>query len=239
MKIVVEHYHQEYVYQFLMGLNESFAAIRGQILLMEPLPSVNKVFSMITQEEKQQEICVKTQAFNLDSVALMTTPVNQFVKQPYRKDKQICTHYGVPGHTADKCYRLHGFPPRFKFTKNLKKPSSSHSANNVQDIDPQPQQHDPLQTVPQLTITPAQCQQLLSLLQQQSFVQQPFANMVGSITTTSFAPASISSSVTGSISHFFYLNPKHLVFLQFLFQNFQLLIQNPLPGLLIQGQLII
>jgi hypothetical protein len=94
MKIVAEHYHQEYVYQFLMGLNESFAAIRGQILLMEPLPSVNKVFSMITQEEKQQEIFVKTQALNLDSAALMTTPVNRFVKQPYWKDKPICTHYG-------------------------------------------------------------------------------------------------------------------------------------------------
>jgi hypothetical protein len=121
MKIVAEHYHQEYVYQFLMGLNESFAAICGQILLMEPLPSVNKVFSMITQEEKHQEIYVKTQAFNLDSTALMTTPVNRFVKQSYRKDNPVCTHCGVPGHTADKCYRIHGFPLGFKFTKNLKK----------------------------------------------------------------------------------------------------------------------
>jgi predicted PurR-regulated permease PerM len=92
----------------------------------------------------------------------------------------------------------------------------------VQDIDPQSQQYDPqpLQAVPQLTITPAQCQQLFSLLQQQSIVQQPFANMAGSITTTSFAPASTSSFVTGSISQFFflffffffYLNPKHSVF---------------------------
>jgi transposase InsO family protein len=35
-----------------MGLNEPFNAIRGQILLIEPLPSVNKVFSIIIQEEK-------------------------------------------------------------------------------------------------------------------------------------------------------------------------------------------
>jgi hypothetical protein len=53
MKIVAEHYHQEYIYQFLMRLYESFNEIHGQILLMEPLPSVNKVFSMIIQEEKQ------------------------------------------------------------------------------------------------------------------------------------------------------------------------------------------
>ncbi len=49
MKVVAEHYHQEYVYPFLMGLNESFAAIHGQILLMELLPFVNKVFSLVIQ----------------------------------------------------------------------------------------------------------------------------------------------------------------------------------------------
>jgi hypothetical protein len=216
MKVVAAHYHQEYVYQFLMGLNESFTAIRGQILLMEPLPSINKVFSMITQEEKQQEISVKNPSFNLESTALMTAPVARFVKQPYRKDKPVCTHCKVPGHTADKCYWLHGFPPGFKFTKNLNKPSSSHSANNVQEFDlvsvTQPQQHDPLQAVPQLTITPIQCQQLLSLLQQQFLVQQPFANMAGSIPTTPSAPASSSSSITGSFSHFFSINPKYSVF---------------------------
>jgi hypothetical protein len=59
---------------------------------------------------------------------------------------------------------------------------------------------------------PAQCQQLLSLLQQRSIVQQPFANMAGSITTTSSSSASTSSSVTGFLSHFLYLNPKYSVF---------------------------
>jgi hypothetical protein len=33
--------------QFLMDLNESFAAVRGQILLMDPMPPINKVFSLI------------------------------------------------------------------------------------------------------------------------------------------------------------------------------------------------
>ena len=39
--------------QFLMGLNESYNAIRGQILLMNPLPDVAKAYSSIIQEEKQ------------------------------------------------------------------------------------------------------------------------------------------------------------------------------------------
>ena len=38
--------------QFLMHLNDSYDAIRGQILLMDPLPSVNKAYSMIQRVEK-------------------------------------------------------------------------------------------------------------------------------------------------------------------------------------------
>lgn len=38
--------------QFLMGLNESFVAARGQILMMVPLPSVTQAFALITQKER-------------------------------------------------------------------------------------------------------------------------------------------------------------------------------------------
>lgn len=41
----------EHTMSFLMGLNESFSQIRGQILLMDPIPSLNKIFSLIIQED--------------------------------------------------------------------------------------------------------------------------------------------------------------------------------------------
>ncbi|KAL0370630.1 UNVERIFIED_CONTAM: Retrovirus-related Pol polyprotein from transposon RE1 [Sesamum angustifolium] len=41
--------------QFLMGLHESFDHVRNHILLMEPLPSVNKAYSMVLRVEKQSE----------------------------------------------------------------------------------------------------------------------------------------------------------------------------------------
>ncbi|GJZ89373.1 hypothetical protein Tco_0661155, partial [Tanacetum coccineum] len=41
--------------QFLMGLDESYSNIRGQILLMQPLPSAAKAYTMVRQEEKQRE----------------------------------------------------------------------------------------------------------------------------------------------------------------------------------------
>ncbi|XP_012845936.1 PREDICTED: uncharacterized protein LOC105965936 [Erythranthe guttata] len=41
---------------FLVGLNESLTSTRGQILLMDPLHHINKVFALISQEERQRSI---------------------------------------------------------------------------------------------------------------------------------------------------------------------------------------
>lgn len=41
--------------QFPMGLSESFTAIRGQILMMKPLPTLSQCYAMILQEENQRE----------------------------------------------------------------------------------------------------------------------------------------------------------------------------------------
>jgi hypothetical protein len=56
MSKTLEKYEQRCVMQFLMGLNESFATVRGQILLMDPMPPINKVFSLVRQEERQRSI---------------------------------------------------------------------------------------------------------------------------------------------------------------------------------------
>lgn len=54
LKAVTRFQQQENVMKFLMGLNDSFTHVRGQILLMDP---INKVFSLILQEERQRTIC--------------------------------------------------------------------------------------------------------------------------------------------------------------------------------------
>ncbi|XP_073260546.1 uncharacterized protein [Populus alba] len=45
---------QQRLMQFLMGLNESYSAVRGQVLLMNPLPSVRQAYSFVSQKEKQR-----------------------------------------------------------------------------------------------------------------------------------------------------------------------------------------
>ena len=43
--------------QLLMGLNETYTTVRGNILMMRPLPTVRQAYSLLIQEEKQREIC--------------------------------------------------------------------------------------------------------------------------------------------------------------------------------------
>lgn len=56
MQNIVEPHQQEHVMKFLMGLNDTSEHVRAQIILQYPLPPLNKVFSLITREERQWEI---------------------------------------------------------------------------------------------------------------------------------------------------------------------------------------
>ncbi|KAI9196047.1 hypothetical protein LWI28_020507 [Acer negundo] len=78
LKDLMEFQQQEYILQFLMGLNESYSQIRAQILMIDHLPPINKVFSLVIQEERQRSL----------------------------------SSYG---HTINDCYKIHGYPPGFKF----------------------------------------------------------------------------------------------------------------------------
>ena len=103
---------KESTMKFLMGVNDAFSQVRTQILLMDPLPSVNKAHSLFIQEEMQRSV---TNPVRVESTALATKSSGNNFKG---KERPVCTHCGKMGHTMDKCYKLHGFPPGFKFKNN-------------------------------------------------------------------------------------------------------------------------
>lgn len=51
-----DYQDSQQAFQFLMGLNESYNAKRGQIFLMQPLPSINKFYSLLLREEAQLQV---------------------------------------------------------------------------------------------------------------------------------------------------------------------------------------
>jgi hypothetical protein len=92
-------------------LNESYSHVQGQILLIDPLSSINKVFLFVVQEERQQMISLSSLSFNQNTAALFTktmSPTHFAGNKSFhiRKDRPICSHYGISGHTMEKFYKI-------------------------------------------------------------------------------------------------------------------------------------
>lgn len=53
VKPLLECIHMEYVSCFFVGHNDDFSQVRGQIQQMDPILSMNKIFSLIIQEKNE------------------------------------------------------------------------------------------------------------------------------------------------------------------------------------------
>ncbi|KAL5542382.1 hypothetical protein UlMin_010092 [Ulmus minor] len=159
MKALVEYQQQEYVLQFLMGLNEG------------------------KYDNRQSE-------------------------------NPTCSHCGYVGHTIDKCYKLHGYPPGFRF-KNGTTPTnvnrfSSGSSSNISATpitnqaslmsDKANDSSDPVSS-----LSPSQCQQLIAMLSTQLTSTTPVNNEQPVISNFTGTFPSISSRTwildTGATHH--------------------------------------
>ncbi|XP_049391605.1 uncharacterized protein LOC125856060 [Solanum stenotomum] len=179
--------------QFLMGLNEVYTVVRGNILMMNPLPSLAQTFSLLVHDEKQREIKPSRQSFMesaslnarssgkkvMESVAFnssagastsrssrpnYSSAENSKFRTNYsqpssyigNKPCMICDYCKRPGHTKDKCYKLHGFNKGeglvFDVHGNAMSPEDEEHRGTHNDIDPQ--------------LTREQYAQFLELLQQ-------------------------------------------------------------------------
>ena len=98
---------EECVMSLLMGLNDTYASVRGQFLLMDPIPSLSKVFSLLLQDEKQRKLGKRlyTESSAL-AIKINASSIKGFNK--CKLGRPQCTHCGILGHVVYKCYKLHG-----------------------------------------------------------------------------------------------------------------------------------
>ncbi|GKV50237.1 hypothetical protein SLEP1_g56949 [Rubroshorea leprosula] len=101
----------EKVHQFLMGLNDNFSTIRSQILNLEPLPSLNKVYAMATKEERQQAITASRGPVIEATALVARSSMSGRLNNP---GKAWCDHCKKVGHTKDRCYEIIGYPSSWK-----------------------------------------------------------------------------------------------------------------------------
>ncbi|XP_065873535.1 uncharacterized protein [Euphorbia lathyris] len=119
---------QDHVIKFLRGLNNNFSMIKTQVLMMEPLPSIEKTFNLVIQHERQVYEGIDLSLLgslgvtnanagnqSLNSVNFAQGNNSGFKKGAIKK----CSYCGKDWHTVDQCYKKHGFPPNFKGKKKF------------------------------------------------------------------------------------------------------------------------
>lgn len=125
--------------------------MKSHVLLMDPMPSINKVFSYVTQQECQiigsnlfNETKVKINGVNNQLSCTLCGKIGHLEASSYRKNgfpqnydgkgfkntsRKVCIHYGRNGYTIDICYIKPSFPPGHKF--------SNKKVNSIKYIDAQ------------------------------------------------------------------------------------------------------
>ncbi|KAL5570625.1 hypothetical protein UlMin_027200 [Ulmus minor] len=76
-----------------------------------------------------------------------------------KRDRPYCTHCKILGHTMDRCYKIHGYPPGYKFKINNNSNAAAHQVSTSND---RPDQSSPFGSFVQ-NMSSNQYQQLMSL----------------------------------------------------------------------------
>lgn len=150
-----------------MGFNEFFNAVRSQILLMDPLPKVTRVFSTVIQHERQYEVT----ATSSDSHAFVNLAEGRKYAGRGKSawgSKQCC-YCDKTGHTVETCYMKHGLPPWLKdksYSSKANKIVAEEDNDRFDDLNDKPvaaEKH----SIPKLSNE--ECRTLLTLLQKSGF----------------------------------------------------------------------
>ncbi|XP_057518001.1 uncharacterized protein LOC130798922 [Amaranthus tricolor] len=153
-KRVLTQQQDQRLMQFMMKLNDNLSSVRGNILMMSPLPNISQAYRLFTQEETHKELShsnTESMAFQANrsqasdsrnfanrwnsrqdsggnrwnsgsnSFNNNNNSKNRFNNQNKRPaSSYYCTRCKIPGHSYERCFEVHGFPPFFKDFKDKK-----------------------------------------------------------------------------------------------------------------------
>ncbi|XP_074343463.1 uncharacterized protein LOC141682654 [Apium graveolens] len=143
-QILVHQQLEHRVLQFMMKLSEQYSQVRGNVLMMEPLPNISQTYKLFAQEESHKEICsvtnqTESMAFYADKIRFNQNAGNKQqtfysgnkeqqyptnTSQNFKADSQnqrrgtkpnyFYSHCKTPGHSMERCFKLNGYPPGFQ-----------------------------------------------------------------------------------------------------------------------------
>ncbi|GKB36188.1 hypothetical protein Tco_0881130 [Tanacetum coccineum] len=106
--------------QFLMGLDDSYLAIKSNILIRDQLPLVKGAFAIVSGEESQR---------NINSVGTTKPTTSAFAAKTFDKKK-----FNSKGHIVDRCFELVGYLACYvkrNFSPNTRRVSSNNTSADI------------------------------------------------------------------------------------------------------------
>jgi hypothetical protein len=150
---------EEHIYEFLGGLNSKYDPVRVQIFGKEPLPSLQKVFSHIQNEESRRSTMLHPSSqipFALVSASPHPSRGDFKSRDGGRiadatsddKEKLFCDYCNRSRHSRETCWQLNGRPTNRGcggHTSGATKPWANHTSTvemDVPTLDPSPSSTD-------------------------------------------------------------------------------------------------
>ncbi|KAG6512625.1 hypothetical protein ZIOFF_030750 [Zingiber officinale] len=180
LKGFAEREEKERVMQFLMSLNDSFSIIRGSILLMNHLPDTRKVHALILQHERQSDMAVnRNNSGHVVNFAQPKTQNHISSRQVTKAESHhltgnnrlYCTNFEMDGHTIDRYFYIHGFPPGHRYHGKDIKPKGKKSINS--SVVPNMERSETKQ------LTTKEYDQIMALLRKEIGNTEPLINTSG------------------------------------------------------------
>ncbi|CAN1335125.1 hypothetical protein LINPERPRIM_LOCUS36641 [Linum perenne] len=148
---------------FLMGLTESFSAVRSHILTLQPQPSLNVAFHLVLEDEQQRAITASRAA--PDSAAFQSRRNTEDSDRQSDYERPKCTNCNRMGHLREECYDIIGYPEGYfrgktsrmgsrRGTEGRRRPRAAHVAGDIEEAG-----------LGSLGLTPGQMDKLRDLLQ--------------------------------------------------------------------------
>jgi len=205
--VTVQRKREDQAMQFLRGLNDQYNNIKAHILLMEPVPAITKIFSLVVQQERQfnnsvlvanvKNVTLVTRVTSINHTSTITCSFcgklghsesvcfkkNGFPNQDNRgsnfgSNKKVCTYCNKIGHTIDVCYKKYGYPPRYR-SQYGKSFQSNNISTTIQEENSGNQDQNKKNSRGDFRITHHQYQILSDLLKKCQQFQQSSSSQPG------------------------------------------------------------
>ncbi|XP_048442487.1 uncharacterized protein LOC125478376 [Pyrus x bretschneideri] len=183
-KEIISYVETQKTMKFLMGLSDSFSTVRSNILLLEPLPTVNRAYSLVLRHEKQAEVSSGKNTSQPDAAAFAVKTGGRELETENGGPR--CGRCSKTNHSTKNC-RAHlkctfcGWKGHtFEYCRKRKAAAETEQSRSTPFKGNQVAVHDKEDGMPSFPFSQDDCKQILAMLNKN---RSSFANHVGNSST--------------------------------------------------------